>query len=88
MTLLHTKWVLRTVLTSYLGVYDIHSPRVPSEQEIKDRVAEMLQYLKPDQLWVNPDCGLKTRGWKETKEALSNMVAAAQAYRQQHSKSA
>ncbi|KAI7355683.1 putative 5-methyltetrahydropteroyltriglutamate--homocysteine [Hortaea werneckii] len=68
------------------GVYDIHSPRVPSEQEIKDRVSEMLQYLKPDQLWINPDCGLKTRQWKETKEALSNMVAAAQAYRQQHSK--
>ncbi|KAI7002005.1 putative 5-methyltetrahydropteroyltriglutamate--homocysteine [Hortaea werneckii] len=67
------------------GVYDIHSPRVPSEQEIKDRVSEMLQYLKPDQLWINPDCGLKTRQWKETKEALSNMVAAAQAYRQQHS---
>ncbi|KAI7259855.1 putative 5-methyltetrahydropteroyltriglutamate--homocysteine [Hortaea werneckii] len=68
------------------GVYDIHSPRVPSEQEIKDRVSEMLQYLKPDQLWINPDCGLKTRQWKETKEALSNMVAAAQAYRQQYNK--
>ncbi|RMY69508.1 hypothetical protein D0863_06415, partial [Hortaea werneckii] len=68
------------------GVYDIHSPRVPSEQEIKDRISEMLQYLKPDQLWINPDCGLKTRQWKETKAALSNMVAAAQAYRQQHSK--
>merc|ERR1712144_4596 len=68
------------------GVYDIHSPRVPSEQEIKDRVSEMLQYLKSDQLWINPDCGLKTRQWKETKAALSNMVAAAQAYRQQHSK--
>lgn len=68
------------------GVYDIHSPRVPGEQEIKDRLAEMLQYLKPDQLWVNPDCGLKTRAWKETKEALSNMVSAAQAYRKQYEK--
>ncbi|KAK3673820.1 methionine-synthesizing 5-methyltetrahydropteroyltriglutamate--homocysteine methyltransferase [Recurvomyces mirabilis] len=68
------------------GVYDIHSPRVPSEQEIKDRITEMLEYLKPDQLWINPDCGLKTRQWKETKAALSNMVAAAQSFRSQHSK--
>lgn len=69
------------------GVYDIHSPRVPSEQEIKDRIAEMLQYLQPEQLWINPDCGLKTRQWKETKEALTNMVNAAKFYRQKHSKS-
>ncbi|KAF2159183.1 hypothetical protein M409DRAFT_30322 [Zasmidium cellare ATCC 36951] len=68
------------------GVYDIHSPRVPSEQEIKDRIEEMLQYLKPDQLWVNPDCGLKTRQWKETKAALSNMVSAAQYFRQKYQK--
>lgn len=70
------------------GVYDIHSPRVPSEQEIKDRLEEMLQYLKPDQLWVNPDCGLKTRQWKETKTALTNMVNAAKFFREKHSKSA
>lgn len=68
------------------GVYDIHSPRVPPQQEIQTRIEEMLQYLKPDQLWINPDCGLKTRGWKETKEALSNMVAAAQHFRQKYSK--
>ncbi|KAI4757606.1 methionine synthase [Aureobasidium sp. EXF-3400] len=67
------------------GVYDIHSPRVPSEQEIKDRIEEMLQYLKPEQLWINPDCGLKTRQWKETKEALTNMVNAAIAFREKHS---
>ena len=66
------------------GVYDIHSPRVPSEQEIKDRVEEMLQYLRPDQLWINPDCGLKTRQWPETKAALSNLVAAAKAFRQKY----
>lgn len=66
------------------GVYDIHSPRVPSEQEIKDRIAEMLVYLKPDQLWVNPDCGLKTRQWKETKAALTNMVNAAKFYREKY----
>ncbi|RYP42148.1 hypothetical protein DL767_000513 [Monosporascus sp. MG133] len=68
------------------GVYDIHSPRVPSEQEIRDRIEEMLQYLKPDQLWIDPDCGLKTRQWKETKEALTNMVNAAKFFRAKYSK--
>jgi len=68
------------------GVYDIHSPRVPSEQEIKDRIEEMLQYLKPEQLWIDPDCGLKTRQWKETKEALHNMVNAAKFFRAKYSK--
>lgn len=68
------------------GVYDIHSPRVPSEQEIKDRIEEMLHYLKPDQLWIDPDCGLKTRQWKETKAALTNMVNAAKFYRAKYSK--
>lgn len=69
------------------GVYDIHSPRVPSEQEIKVRIEEMLQYLKPDQLWIDPDCGLKTRQWTETKAALTNMVNAAKFYRQKYTKS-
>ena len=69
------------------GVYDIHSPRIPSEDEIKDRLQEMLQYLKPEQLWVDPDCGLKTRQWKETKAALTNMVNAAKFYRQKYSES-
>jgi 5-methyltetrahydropteroyltriglutamate--homocysteine methyltransferase len=68
------------------GVYDIHSPRVPSEQEIKDRIEEMLHYLKPDQLWIDPDCGLKTRQWKETKEALTNMVNAAKFFRHKYAK--
>ncbi|KAL2867934.1 5-methyltetrahydropteroyltriglutamate--homocysteine S-methyltransferase [Aspergillus lucknowensis] len=68
------------------GVYDIHSPRVPSEQEIKDRVEEMLQYLRPDQLWINPDCGLKTRQWPETKAALTNMVNAAKFFREKYAK--
>ena len=68
------------------GVYDIHSPRVPSEQEIKDRIEEMLQYLKPEQLWIDPDCGLKTRQWKETKEALVNMVNAAKYFRTKYQK--
>ncbi len=68
------------------GVYDIHSPRVPSEQEIKDRITEMLEYLKPEQLWIDPDCGLKTRQWKETKAALENMVHAAKSFRAQYVK--
>ena len=68
------------------GVYDIHSPRIPSEQEIKDRIQEMLQYLSPEQLWIDPDCGLKTRQWKETKASLTNMVNAAKFYRQKYAK--
>ncbi|KAL1896850.1 methionine-synthesizing 5-methyltetrahydropteroyltriglutamate--homocysteine methyltransferase [Sporothrix stenoceras] len=68
------------------GVYDIHSPRIPSEQEIRDRIEEMLQFLKPEQLWIDPDCGLKTRQWTETKAALVNMVNAAKAYREKYTK--
>ncbi|KAG6873735.1 hypothetical protein C0995_011554 [Termitomyces sp. Mi166 len=56
------------------GVYDIHSPRVPGEQEIKDRVKAMLEILPDSLLFVNPDCGLKTRGWKETEASLTNLV--------------
>lgn len=70
------------------GVYDIHSPRIPSEQEIKDRIQEMLQYLSPQQLWIDPDCGLKTRQWKETKAALTNMVNAARFFREEQAKAA
>ena len=66
------------------GVYDIHSPRVPSEQEIKDRIEDMLKYLKPEQLWIDPDCGLKTRQWAETKAALVNMVSAAKFFREKY----
>jgi len=66
------------------GVYDIHSPRIPGYEEIKNRIAEMLVYLKPDQLWIDPDCGLKTRQWSETKPSLENMVKAAQFYREKY----
>ncbi|KAJ5759686.1 cobalamin-independent methionine synthase [Penicillium odoratum] len=66
------------------GVYDIHSPRIPSEEEIKARLEEMLAHLTPEQLWVNPDCGLKTRAWPETKAALTNMVNAAKFFRQKY----
>jgi 5-methyltetrahydropteroyltriglutamate--homocysteine methyltransferase len=63
------------------GVYDIHSPRVPSQQEMEALLEKALKVLKPGQLWVNPDCGLKTRGWAEVKPALIAMVAAAKAVR-------
>ena len=63
------------------GVYDIHSPRVPSQQEMEELLEKALKVLTPEQLWVNPDCGLKTRGWTETRPALISMVAAAKAVR-------
>lgn len=66
------------------GIWDIHSPRVPSKEEMIGRIEEMLQFLSPDQLWVNPDCGLKTRQWPETKAALTNLVAAAKHFRQKY----
>jgi len=59
------------------GVYDIHSPRVPTQEEMEDLLHKALKVLSPQQLWVNPDCGLKTRGWKEVEPALVAMVAAA-----------
>jgi 5-methyltetrahydropteroyltriglutamate--homocysteine methyltransferase len=59
------------------GVYDIHSPRVPSQAEMEHLLDKALDVLSPQQLWVNPDCGLKTRGWKEVEPALISMVAAA-----------
>ncbi len=63
------------------GVYDIHSPRIPSRQEYEDILQQVLQVLPTAQIWVNPDCGLKTRRWEEIKPALTNMVAAAQSLR-------
>ncbi|WAR58810.1 hypothetical protein PtB15_10B149 [Puccinia triticina] len=59
------------------GVYDIHSPRVPSQQEIQQKIADTLKAVNPSLLFINPDCGLKTRAWPETEAALKNMVAAA-----------
>jgi len=63
------------------GVYDIHSPRVPKQEEMEALLNKALQVLKPEQVWVNPDCGLKTRGWAEVEPALKSMVAAAKALR-------
>ncbi|KAJ4971342.1 hypothetical protein NE237_004441 [Protea cynaroides] len=65
------------------GVYDIHSPRIPSVEEIADRVNKMLAVLETNILWINPDCGLKTRKYGEVKPALSNMVAATKLLRTQ-----
>ena len=65
------------------GVYDIHSPRIPPTEEIADRIRKMLAVLDNNILWVNPDCGLKTRKYQEVKAALSNMVAAAKQLRQE-----
>lgn len=63
------------------GVYDIHSPRIPDVEEMVDLLEKASQKLNPRQIWVNPDCGLKTRGWAETKPALINMVEAARRLR-------
>jgi 5-methyltetrahydropteroyltriglutamate--homocysteine methyltransferase len=59
------------------GVYDIHSPRVPSASDMGALLDKAREVLKPDQIWINPDCGLKTRGWPEVEQALINMVAVA-----------
>ncbi|TWP30995.1 5-methyltetrahydropteroyltriglutamate--homocysteine S-methyltransferase [Apibacter muscae] len=65
------------------GVYDIHSPRVPTQEEMVFLLKKAKESIPVEQLWVNPDCGLKTRGWDETKKALEYMVAAALQMRQE-----
>jgi 5-methyltetrahydropteroyltriglutamate--homocysteine methyltransferase len=65
------------------GVYDIHSPRVPPAEEMAELLEAAARVLPPEQLWVNPDCGLKTRGWPETEAALRNLVQAAKQLRKQ-----
>jgi 5-methyltetrahydropteroyltriglutamate--homocysteine methyltransferase len=63
------------------GVYDIHSPRVPSKSEMLSLMEKAKAVVPAEQLWVNPDCGLKTRAWPETKAALVAMVEAAKELR-------
>ena len=58
------------------GVYDIHSPRIPSVEEMVEQIERLLEVLPKEQLWINPDCGLKTRKWDEVKPSLINMVKA------------
>ncbi|WP_137818843.1 5-methyltetrahydropteroyltriglutamate--homocysteine S-methyltransferase [Pseudomonas sp. 2FG] len=63
------------------GVYDIHSPQVPDRAEMVALLEKAAEHIPAERLWVNPDCGLKTRGWPETEAALANMVAAARQLR-------
>jgi len=63
------------------GVYDIHSPRVPDQAEMATLIAEAAHVVPGDRLWVNPDCGLKTRGYAEVERTLAAMVTAARANR-------
>lgn len=65
------------------GVYDIHSPRIPSLNEIKKQIDMLLEVLPKEQLWINPDCGLKTRRWEEVKPSLVNMVEAVKLVREE-----
>ncbi|GHO76741.1 5-methyltetrahydropteroyltriglutamate--homocysteine methyltransferase [Ktedonobacter sp. SOSP1-85] len=64
-----------------LGIYDVHSPHVPTTQDFDEKLRLVLQILPSEQLWVNPDCGLKTRKWEEVKPALKHMVSATQQVR-------
>ena len=64
------------------GVYDIHSPRIPSVEEIVAQIKLLLEVLPKEQLWINPDCGLKTRKWEEVKPSLINMVKAVEIVRE------
>ncbi len=66
------------------GVYDIHSPRVPSVEEIKEALAKMLKKIEKEKLWINPDCGLKTRASEETLASLANLVKAAKELRNEY----
>lgn len=65
------------------GVYDIHSPRVPNVEEIVKQIKSLLEVLPKEQLWINPDCGLKTRKWQEVKPSLRNMVEAVKIIREE-----
>ncbi|KAI8324297.1 cobalamin-independent methionine synthase [Martensiomyces pterosporus] len=69
------------------GLYDIHSPRVPSVEEMAARFDALQKYIPAENLWANPDCGLKTRGWPEVKESLTNLVAVAASARKAHAAS-
>lgn len=66
------------------GVYDIHSPRIPSKNEMVSLLKKAIKSIPVEQLWINPDCGLKTRGWEETEKALIEMVGAATEMREQY----
>lgn len=67
-----------------LGLFDIHSPRIPSKEEFVKRIEEIMKVYPANKFWVNPDCGLKTRGWEEVRASLTNMVDAAKHFREQY----
>lgn len=66
-----------------IGVYDIHSPNTPSVESIVELKKKANQRIPAERLWINPDCGLKTRHWDEVKPALANMVEASETLRKQ-----
>ncbi len=65
------------------GVYDVHSPVVPDREQVKAKLRTFLRHLEPGQIWVNPDCGLKTRGWKEVLPSLNHIVDAVEELREE-----
>ncbi|CAD6624267.1 BAH_G0015140.mRNA.1.CDS.1 [Saccharomyces cerevisiae] len=67
-----------------LGLFDIHSPRIPSKDEFIAKISTILKSYPAEKFWVNPDCGLKTRGWEETRLSLTHMVEAAKYFREQY----
>ncbi len=69
-----------------LGVYDIHSPRTPTDEQMQVVIDKALAYVPKERLWINPDCGLKTRNWQETLSALANMVQMSQVVREKYAK--
>ncbi len=69
-----------------LGVWDIHSPVVPSIEKMKEIIDRALKVIPPENFWINPDCGLKTRGWEETIPSLKNLVKVAREYREKYGK--
>lgn len=65
------------------GVYDVHSPNIPEVEQVKDKLRMFARHFRPEQIWVNPDCGLKTRNWEEVLPSLSNIVEAVRQIREE-----
>jgi 5-methyltetrahydropteroyltriglutamate--homocysteine methyltransferase len=65
------------------GVYDVHSPNIPEVEQVKDKLRMFARHFRPEQIWVNPDCGLKTRNWEEVLPSLGNIVEAVRQIREE-----